>query len=231
MNDSVGDVAFKVRCNKRLSADHRYHLFSAICEILPNAHHNHFIAIHPFTGKQLSGRLLELNSSSRLTIRAPIDRIGELLSIGGRTLRIGSVEVTCDTVPEVLRLIPACTLRSSFVTIKRSDKKFDEDSFIEAARKQLDTIGISESVEIELPTRESLKGDLRSARRTFSIKGRQIVGYEMRLNGLSADESIAVQSRGIGGRRAMGCGLFKAFRVLPQHPSLIERNAGAVSNA
>lgn len=214
----IVDLAFQVSADSVLRADHRYHLFSAISNVVPDVHGGGVFAIHTLSGRQIAPGKLELDRQSRLTVRCAPSLIGAILILSGTTIRVGNTNLFCGT-PEVRKLLPAATLRSSFVTIKRSDKKTDESSFVEAAKKQLKLIGISENVEVELPVRQSHQGEVRSARRTFSIKGRQIIGYEVRLHGLTADESLAVQTHGIGGRRAMGCGLFKPFRLKEVHPS------------
>lgn len=214
----IVDLAFHVSADSKIQADHRYHLFSAISNLVPEVHGGGPFAVHPLTGRQCGAGKLELNQHSRLNVRCDASLIGTLLSLSGATIRVGSANLVCGA-PEVRKLLPAATLRSSFVTIKRSDKKFDPPSFIEAARKQLLALGVSEHAQLELPPRESLKGETRSAKRTFAIKGRHIVGYEVRLHGLTADESLAVQKHGIGGRRSMGCGLFKPFRLHQIHPS------------
>jgi hypothetical protein len=49
-------------------------------------------------------------------------------------------------------------------------------------------------------------------RRSLTVGGRRVVGYSVRVLGLSADQSIALQENGIGGKRRMGCGVFRASR-------------------
>ena len=45
-------------------------------------------------------------------------------------------------------------------------------------------------------------------RRTLRIKDKEVVGYEMLVETLSANESLALQEHGLGGRRQMGAGVF-----------------------
>jgi CRISPR-associated protein Cas6 len=45
-------------------------------------------------------------------------------------------------------------------------------------------------------------------RRTIRIKDKEVVGYEVLIERLSASESLILQGTGLGGRRHMGCGLF-----------------------
>lgn len=40
------------------------------------------------------------------------------------------------------------------------------------------------------------------------LHGKEVVGYELVIEGLTADESVAIQTTGLGGRRHMGCGVF-----------------------
>ena len=45
-------------------------------------------------------------------------------------------------------------------------------------------------------------------RRTLRVQDRVVVGYAVEVHGLSAPDSIRLQSLGIGGRRRFGCGIF-----------------------
>jgi hypothetical protein len=42
-----------------------------------------------------------------------------------------------------------------------------------------------------------------------AIDDRKVVGFSLRVTGLTPEQSIKVQEQGIGGRRRMGCGLFR----------------------
>jgi CRISPR-associated protein Cas6 len=48
----------------------------------------------------------------------------------------------------------------------------------------------------------------RGKRRTLRIKDKEVVGYEVKLEGLTVAESLNIQEQGLGGRRHMGCGVF-----------------------
>jgi CRISPR-associated protein Cas6 len=79
----------------------------------------------------------------------------------------------------------------------------DVDGFAERyaaeIRRQLDAIGIGQSFELR-------------GRRSVTVAGRRVVGYSVRIIGLGADESITLQEKGIGGKRRMGCGVFRGTR-------------------
>jgi CRISPR-associated protein Cas6 len=44
------------------------------------------------------------------------------------------------------------------------------------------------------------------------IKDKKLVGYALRVTGLTAEESIRLEEEGLGGRRRMGCGVLVPFR-------------------
>ena len=73
----------------------------------------------------------------------------------------------------------------------------DAEKFAEAVRRQLDTLEISERVILTI-----------GKRRTLKIRDKEVVGFEVILEGLTASESIILQEHGLGGRRHMGCGVF-----------------------
>ena len=211
------DLAFPVRSEPpggELPADHAWPLFGAVSRIVPPVHGDNGstgpFGLHPIPGRQTGSRRLRLTDSSRLTIRTPAERIGELLPLAGVGLEIAGTSLRCGP-PEVRPLLPAASLRSRLVTIKLRETPVDEERFRTAVRRQLDVLGVSSDVRTELPPRRSWSGEERPARRTLRVKGREIIGYEVRLHGLSAEESLLVQAKGIGGRRALGCGLFVGF--------------------
>ncbi len=73
------DVAFGLQTTAPIPADHAYLLYSAVSRMLPELHGGNGFGIHPIRGQQIGGRTLRLCDWSRLTIRTPADRIGELL--------------------------------------------------------------------------------------------------------------------------------------------------------
>jgi CRISPR-associated protein Cas6 len=85
-------------------------------------------------------------------------------------------------------------------------KKFTEpEPFLAAAQRQLSKLGVTAT--LELPH----DGRTRS-RRIITIHGRKVVGFSLAAHGLSDEDSTKLQSVGLGGRRAMGCGIFNPIR-------------------
>ncbi|HEX6984843.1 MAG TPA: type I-MYXAN CRISPR-associated protein Cas6/Cmx6, partial [Planctomycetaceae bacterium] len=145
-------------------------------------------------------RLMQLMPWSELILRLPAGRIPDLLPLAGEAFEIAGTALRLRP-PTVQALRPAPALRSRLVTIKPREG-FTDEAFAAAARRQLDALGVS-------PAAAAAVG----RRRTLRIRGREIIGHELILEGLTAAESLAVQAAGLGGRRSMGCGLFVPLGV------------------
>ncbi len=192
---TIVDLSFSVFTNQSIPVDHGYALYSGLSRLLPNIHRQNGVAIHPLRGRQVGERLLALDSRSRLTIRTQAEGIGGLIQfagksidVAGRTLRLG--------VPQVHALRPSTAVRSRLVTIKLKDG-LTEQAFIQAVRRQMQDLELSDEVCLTL-----------GKRRTLRIKDKEVVGYEVLVEALTADESLILQQHGLGGRRHMGCGVF-----------------------
>ena len=197
---NIVDVAFSVVATESLPADHGYALYGALSRVLPAIHRENGIAIHPIRGRQVGERRMVLVPSSRLVLRTLACKIPELIPLAGASISLRGVRITIG-VPEIRVLSPASVLRSRLVVIKQatasSAADVNADNFEAAARRQLNSLGISPQVQLTV-----------GKRRTLRLKQKEVVGYEVILNGLAPSESLAVQAEGIGGRRHMGCGVF-----------------------
>jgi CRISPR-associated protein Cas6 len=166
---------------------------------LPAAHEPNGIAIHPIRGRQTGERQMMLCDWSRLTIRMSTDRIADFLSLAGRQLNIAGRLVRVG-VPQVHALVPATAVRSRLVTIKNGT---EPERFLGELRRKLAAMGVADAAQVTL-----------GKRRTLQIKDKAIVGYEVLIEGLTAEESLALQTNAtrdpqLGfSRRHMGCGVF-----------------------
>lgn len=195
------DLAFPLQANAPIASDHGYFLYSAISHTIPQAHAENGLAIHPIRGQLIDNRKLAIQPWSRLVLRMPHDDIPNYLKLAGRQLRlaVGSLRVG---VPEIRTIVPSTALRSRLVIIKVANIAADAltpEAFEIATRKQLSQLGLSPEV---LPTI--------GKRRTMRLKEKELVGYEVIVEGLTAEESLTLQEHGIGGKRHMGCGVFLA---------------------
>ncbi len=187
------DVAFPLK-GKSLPLDHGYGLFGAVSRVLPVVHKEEAWGLFPVHGKRAGPGVLTLLPQSLLTLRMPSARIGEVLELTGKTIDVDGHSVVVG-IPRVFPLQPRPALQSRFVTIKKFHSEPGE--FTAAVRRQLDEVGVSQTASITV-------GD----RRVLRVSTHTIVGFSVGLDGLMPDESVRVQSAGIGGRRHMGAGLF-----------------------
>ncbi len=223
--DPCVDLAFPISGGTSLPVDHGHPLLGAVAAVVPAVHDQGGthrpgdpprIGIHPIRGRQIGGRTVRLMGWSALTIRCPAGRIGECLPLAGRTLEVAGTTFSLAP-PRVEPLAPAPALRSRLVTIKPTGGGPPSPAaFLAAARRQLAELDVSAEVDATIPDRARERDGDRTTepvRRTLRIRGREIVGYELRLTGLTAAESVQVQTWGLGGRRALGCGVFTAFNA------------------
>jgi CRISPR-associated protein Cas6 len=70
----------------------------------------------------------------------------------------------------------------------------------------LDALGVAGEAGIPLVDAGPHEGKPR--RRVLRIKEKKVVGFPLRVTGLTAEESITLQEQGVGGRSKMGCGFF-----------------------
>lgn len=189
------DLAFPLLGDQPIAADHGYHLYAALSRLLPALHQSNGVAVHPIRGIQIGDRRMSLNDRSRLILRLEAARLAELLDLAGKQLDIGGSKVRVG-VPQVWSLRPAAAVRARLVTTKNAE---DQPRFERELTRQLAELGISDAVRTEI-----------ESRRTLRIKNKEIVGYRVLLEGLSAEESLTIQENGLGGRRHMGCGVFVA---------------------
>jgi CRISPR-associated protein Cas6 len=193
------DLTFHLQAVGPIPADHGYALYSAVSHLIPEVHQDNGIAIHPISGRQIGDRRLMLMPWSTLSIRVPDSQIAVVLKLAGKSLRIDGASLRVG-VPEVRALIPAEAVRSRLVIIKVAHADAADlttELFTAAARKKLDELGIGTEAVLSVGKRRSLH-----------LKQREIVGYELLVEGLTAVESITLQENGLGGKRHMGCGVF-----------------------
>lgn len=206
----VVDLCYSVRGREEIPAEHGPALLAAIARTVSAVHGDEAIGIHRINGRLVGERKLELTQASRLRIRLPAGRIGELLPLAGKTLVISGARLRVG-LPSIELFQPATSLTSWLVIIKGY---IDAGPFLEAAQTQLQALGIAG--EARLRPRHgarSLEGTGSTGRdpyvrRTVRIHGKTIVGYAVDVTGLSAADSLQLQASGIGGRRRFGCGIF-----------------------
>jgi len=201
------DISFPIR-GVTLPRDHGYMLYGALSRVIPEIHSARWIAVHGIGGRRLDPETLVLQRGSSLRLRIPIDKIkdvlplvGQIIDLAGRQLLIGA--------PSVLPLQPAAALDARLVVIRLTDgvktagggfspSEFEARFTAEAAR-QLDELGVTGAVSIH-------------GRAAITVAGRRIIGCAIRVRSLRPEHSMVLQIHGIGGKRVMGCGIFRPAR-------------------
>jgi len=193
------DLSYRLSGNQPIRSDHGYALFASVSRLLPEVHAENGIGIHPIGGRQDGDRRMMLMPWSTLSFRMSAEKMPALLPLAGKSLVLHDATVRVG-VPEVRTLTPATALRSRLVVIKVAHTDaaaLAAESFAVAARKQIEQLAISSEAILSV-----------GKRRTMRMKQREVVGYEVIVEGLTAEESITLQEKGIGGKRHMGCGVF-----------------------
>jgi len=204
------DVQFRL-VGTEIPADHGYCLLSALARIVPALHGDDTIGVHAISGRFVGNRRLALTDRSRLTIRIDAQRIAELLPLAGKSLAIDGSLIRIGT-PQTRPLVPASRLYSRLVVIKGF---MEPEAFLDAANRQLEALAIRGEAQLVPQPRVAAanagkSGGSRSpyVRRTIRIHQREVVGFALRVQDLTAEESIRLQEFGLGGRRRFGCGIF-----------------------
>lgn len=175
-----------------LPSNHGYGLYGALCRVVPQLHGADWWALHTIRGARIAPGVIALSRSPRLGIRLPPEHIplvlplaGRLLEVDGSRLRIGS--------PTVEGLQAHQALSARMVTIKPF---IESDPFRVALEKQIAELGVSGPTTV-------------GPRKILVVDGHRIVGFSVRVVGLDEVSSMRLQEEGLGGRRHMGCGVFR----------------------
>jgi len=199
---TVVDLCFPT-LGETIPVDHGYALYGAISRHLgPEFHERDGVGLFSITGLRTSPLLLKITDRSFLRIRIHAERIGMLLRLSGQRLEIDGHRIQLG-VPRTFALSPACVLSARIVTIKGFK---EPQPFLEAVQRQLDTHGIKGKPSIPLRSAGERVGE--PVRRVMRIKDKKIVGFGLTISELTAEESLVLQEKGLGGRRHMSCGLF-----------------------
>jgi CRISPR-associated protein Cas6 len=203
------DLSFELE-GDRIPLDYGYALFSALSRVVPKLHGDLRVGVHPIRGVRQEPRVLTLVAASRLRLRLPPEDLVSYIGLAGAKLDLEGFGLRVG-IPRVESLVPAASLASRIVTIKGAQEL---DTFGVAVRRQLAEAGITAEPVLD---GEATTGG--PARRVFRIKDRRLIGFSLRVVGLTAEESLRLQECGLGGRRRMGCGVF--IPVVQRSPQAI----------
>ena len=214
---SIIDLSLAIK-GTTIPLDYGYALFGALSRIVPQIHGDRRIGVHPIRGVRLEPKRLTLVPQSRLRLRMPSEEISTYLALVGTDLDLDGSRLMIG-FPQIIRgpegrghmeeavrvesLRPAVEVWSRLVTLGQIQ---EPAVFEESLRRQLAGLGVAAEPSF-LPSTDP-RGRGGPERRVLRIKGRKVIGFPIRISGLTAEESLIVQFEGIGSRRRMGCGLF-----------------------
>lgn len=190
--DPKVDLAFHA-LGRRLPVDHGYALYGALSRVLPALHDDDAAGVALIRGRYLGDGFLDVTPHTELVLRVPAPRLRDYLPLAGKTLELDGHRLRLG-VPQTRALVPAAALYAHLVTTRNGN---DQARFEAELRRQAAALGVKGRLTV-------------GERRTFGVHGKQVVGYAVLASELTAEESIALQEGGIGGRRKMGCGFFEA---------------------
>ena len=159
---------------------------------------------------------------AHLQLRLPPERLPSVLPLAGKRIVIndGGKDFPIRLgIPEVYALKPAEVLHSRCVVIKVTEATKNKippnrETFLASAQSQLQQRGITGEFWIDERRNEQGRD---YARRVIHMKDEIIVGYAVRVSGLSDEDSLKLQERGLGGKRRMGCGIFVPVAISDRH--------------
>lgn len=188
------DVEFVLR-GDYIPVDHAHQLFGAVATALNMDIHNaKWLAIQTIRGELIRDRIL-INNKSRLKLRVDVDRIPTVLKLIGKKLNIDQQSVLVN-VANIKPIVPAQNLHARLVVIK---EHLQVTEFVSALFKQLNQMNI--------PT-DSLNIIVTEKPKIVRVHNKKIVGYGVTIANLTSEQSLAIQTEGLGGKRRMGCGIF-----------------------
>lgn len=194
------ELSFEIS-GQTLPANHGYGLYCAIAHLCPEIHQQQGLSIQTITGIPDKQGKIYLTDKSRLRIRLPGERVPLVYPLAGKQLTIGVHHIRLH-IPQIFPLQPASRLRSRIVIIT----KFQEpEPFLEAAKRQMNELSIQGKVSIPI------NADGEPDRKAIKIKQYSVVGFGLEVTDLSDEDSIKLQTFGLGGKHRMGCGLFSPF--------------------
>ena len=197
------EIRFPIIGGGAIPRDHRYILYSAIKHRLGgdlSGRDGLDWQLLPIEG-ECQGELLELRAERDhyLRMRVPKDRCGKVLPLQEEPLRLGNHMLMLGK-PTVSPLTRHHWVRSEMVVV-RSDEQ----------TKGVEPIDFGFHIGKRLG---AMLGHLDfgvkiSDQRHIHIAGQRIRGHAVDVLSLTDDESIELQSSGIGEARRMGCGVFE----------------------
>jgi len=204
------DLSFPIVQGLFVPIEHGHQLYGALKQAVPQLAEVQPLGIHPLRGTPMEGGLLHLRHHGRLRLRLPADRIATALPLAGKELRIGSMLIRLGA-PSIEVFEPHAELYARTVIVAKTVPK---------AERGADARGNRHATEPEVIAAVQARCNPGATvrvigSRTITLHGKGpgkkhlwFPGFEVVIEGLDTEHSLKIQAAGIGGRRALGCGIF-----------------------
>ena len=201
----IVDAVFAISC-RSVPVDHAYALSQAVQSALPWFAEENCAGLHTIHGAASGSgwqrpegahAMLQLSRRAKLVLRLPRRRLDDAALMIGRTLRVADQPLRVESLSvRSLSRITTLFSRSVMLAGANDDCAQDEAAFLAAATGELGALGI-DAVRI-------LCGRVTPV----ATPGRIYQTRSLMLAGLSPEHALALQQRGLGAGRTLGCGLF-----------------------
>ena len=201
----IVDAVFAISC-RSLPVDHAYALSQAVQAVLPWFAAEAGAGLHTIHGAASGSgwlrpegehAMLQLSHRAKLALRLPRRRLDDAAVIIGRTLRVANQPLRVDSLSvRPLSRITTLFSRSVVLADTNDDAADDETEFLAAASRELGVLGIDAA-------------RMLCGRATpVATPARNYRTRSLMLAGLKPEHALALQQRGLGAGRMLGCGLF-----------------------
>ena len=198
--EEIVDAVFAISC-RSLPVDHAYALSQAIEAELPWFAGEPDAGLHTVYGAASAsgwmrpegpGAILQLSHRAKLALRLPRYRLADAAGLLGCTLQVAGFPLRVDR----LTLRPLSRITTLFARCVILGATDDEPAFLAAAAAALRALGVN--AETMLCGRET---SVATPAMTYHTRSLMVAG-------LTPEQSLALQQRGLGAERRLGCGVF-----------------------
>lgn len=198
-SDKVIDVSYRIDC-KQIPTCHAAELSQALYDAMPWIKDEPEVGIHQIHGaasgngweRPADGELIHLSKRTRLYLRVPVSRVDEANELVGQNLDIAGHSLTVGNM-STKAIDPFSTIFARYIV---TSGDVSEDDFLRDVVDELRSRNIQ--------ARKLLCG----IGHEFEANGDNIKARSLMIADLDKASSIALQEKGIGSHRHLGCGIF-----------------------
>lgn len=191
------DLSFPVRAaqGQQITSDYPLTLAQCIAQILPWWSAEPNVGVHPLRGMSVCGQTWLIGGRTHLTLRIPETRVLDCAKLAGQKIDLNGEIMLGE--PHFRPLLAHPVIYSACV----STGDEEEAGFVSYVRHFLDTLYISGQ-------------EIVGKKRILQSDNGNVTGFSLMLAGLSLNDSIRVQQRGLGQHHSLGCGIFVPHRSI-----------------